>query len=159
MERDESKGRGRVQGIRGVPEPSFIFRYSSSPRMCPHWRLWLRPRGQIVALGVSAPSTTNAASARFARRNDPRASESKSCYRSLEASVPPKSMIVDGLQGLVHFTSSLGTLRMPGGCLELPTVESRFWLESEGWSYSPPKAEREVAPQRDEVWLKGTGNE
>jgi hypothetical protein len=44
---------------------------------------------------------------------------------------------------------------MPGGYLELSTVESNFWLESEGWSRSPPKSKREVAPQRDECWLKG----
>ena len=69
--------------------------------------------------------------------------------------VPPKSMIVDESQGLVHSISSLGTRPMPGGCLELPTVESRFWLQSEGWSYSSSTAEREVALQRDEVRLKG----
>jgi hypothetical protein len=40
--------------------------------------------------GVSAPSPTNAAGARFARRNDPRASESKSCYRSRRSRAPQK---------------------------------------------------------------------
>jgi hypothetical protein len=50
--------------------------------------------------------------------------------------VPPKSMIVDESQGLVHLTLSFGTWRIPGGCLELPTVESRFgWSRRDGVIY------------------------
>lgn len=92
---------------------------------------------------------------RVARRNDPHAWESTSYRRSRGSCA--KSTIVDELRGLIHFTSSLGTWQMSGGCLELPTVESRF-----GWSRrdevvhpQSSKTEREVVPQRDEVWLKG----
>jgi hypothetical protein len=86
--------------------------------------------------GAMAPPPMNTVGARVSRRNDPHASEH---IPSTTWKLRPQSAIVGELQELVHFTSSLETRQIPGGVggLELSTIESRVWLESEGWSYSP----------------------
>jgi hypothetical protein len=89
-------------------------------------------------VGAMAPPPMNTVGARVSGRNDPHASEHIILSTTWKL-LPPKSAIVDELQEHVHFTSSLGTRQIPRG-LEPSTVESRVWLESEGWSYSPPKS-------------------